>query len=414
MHSTSAPSGRRPATIAILGLFGSPNLGNEATLGAFLHNVRQRLPDARFVCIAPRQSQIEATHGLRLIDLAPRPAGRGLWRLRPQWLREACVDALQLATEPTRRTHAGHELDGVSVLAMPGTGIIDDFGQRPLDMPMHLGRWTAAARQRGIAVSYVSVGVSTVQRHWSRALFRQALARADYCSFRDATSSSNARGLGHEGGTSVFPDLAFSLPEHLTHDAVQAPVSVVGVGVMGYFGWNRGSAEGQRIYRCYLDKLCALVRGLLAEGNEVRLLTGDTRADNQTVQDVLQACAEAAGAQRLVAPRIETYEDVLREISATGLVVASRFHNVLLSLALKRPTVSIGYSDKNDALMADFGLQRYCHDIERFEVPAVLRQLRELQRSPGDATAGLERRLAAARSRLQVQYDQLCASWVRL
>ena len=101
----------------------------------------------------------------------------------------------------------------------------------------------------------------------------------------------------------------------------------------------------------------------------------------------------------------------MSQIGLCDLVVATRFHNVLFSLLLKRPRISIGYGDKNDALMADFGLQRYCHRIESFEVEAVLQHIRHLERYPQDALAAVTERLDGARTKLDAQYDHWCARW---
>jgi polysaccharide pyruvyl transferase WcaK-like protein len=399
--------------IAILGLFGSSNHGNEATLAAFVHHVSRRLPGTEFVCIAPPQSNIEATLGFPHILLDPLPVARYFWRIRPHSLRSACSRLAQRASEVVRRRTAIEMLDGISVLVMPGTGIIDDFGQGPLDLPTHLDRWTFAAAQLGIPSSFLSIGVSTVSRAESRMLFRRSLLRAAYCSFRDTTSSVNAKALGYQGVASVFPDLAFSLPpEWLAPASLERPRRVIGIGVMGYFGWNRSESEGQRIYRRYLDKLCQVVAAVRADGDDIRLLTGDARADDATARHVMDRCGgEGPSLGRLIAEPILNFRDVLSQIGLCDLVVATRFHNVLFSLLLKRPTISIGYGDKNDALMADFGLQRYCHRIESFEVEAVLQHIRHLERYPRDALDAVPVRLDEARTKLDAQYDHWCARW---
>jgi len=409
-----APPARGPLTIAFLGLFGSPNLGNEATLAAFLHNMRARLPEARFVCIAPRQSMIERDHGIKLWPIDPLPVGRYFWRLGPAGLRRLAVDLAERMTEPRRAAQAHTLLDRVDVLVLPGTGLIDDFGQRPLDMPTHLDRWTSAAARRGVPVVYLSVGVSTVKRPASRALFCRALQRAVHCSFRDAASAANAQALGYRGKATVCPDLAFSLPAAALPRPRAGGRRVVGVGVMGYFGWNLGPAHGECVYANYLDKLCQLVGALLAQGLDVHLLTGDTRADDQTVAAVIRRCgAAAAGVGALHAPAIVSFGDVLDAIAATDLVVASRFHNVLLALMLGRPAVSIGYSDKNDALMARFGLERFCHDIERFVVASVLDDLQRLLHAPDPVFGEVAAKLVEARDVLATQYDLICDNWGR-
>lgn len=402
--------------IAVFGLFGSANFGNEATLTAFIHNVRLRLPSAKFVCIAPRHSTVEDAYGFRHIDLDPWPVAQSFWRVRPASLRTQCVELAEVVTEPARRRRAGGWLNGVSALVVPGTGLIDDFGQRAQDMPTHLDRWTRAAKERGIPLCYVSVGVSTVMSRLSRTLFRRSLARADYCSFRDGASAANATELGYSATSPIFPDLAFSLPnEWLSRERAPASRRVIGVGIMGYYGWNRQAEEGRRIYGRYLNKICELITTIVADGHDVRLLIGDARADTGTASDVMMRCdADAVRSGRVMAPSAIGFRDVLGELSRTDLVVATRFHNILLSLMLERPTISIGYSDKNDALMADFGLDAYCHDIETFRVDSVMGQLSELVRLPHPSPADLALRLAGARSSLNTQYDELCDLWTRV
>lgn len=401
--------------LALAGLFGSPNFGNEATLDAFLAQVRSRIAGVEFVCIAPRQSAIERMHGIPLLPIDPWPVAAPFWRLRPAALRQACVDLAERLTEPARRRRAAQSLAGADGLLFPGTGLIDDFGQRPQDLPGHVARWTAAAAAAGLPVRMVAVGVSTVAHPRSRAFFRQALAHTEACSVRDAVSAAQLQRLGHGAAVEIVPDLAFSLPPAALPPAVRRPRPgpiVVGVGVMGYYGWNRSERDGERIHADYFAKLRRLVERLLADGHDVRLFNGDARADPATQQRLAQACAHV-GPGRLIVDACERYQDVLLQLAQCDLVVASRFHNVLLALMLERPTLSLGYGDKNDALMQQFGLADRSHDIERFEVDAVLAQIETLLAAGAAATAGLQPQLVDARQRLDSHYDALCARWVR-
>lgn len=414
MKRVTRASDARPARIALFGHFGSPNLGNEATIAAFLHNLAKRLPDAEFVCVAPRQSSVASVYAIPHIEFDPWPIAQHFWRIKPGWLRDVCSEVARRCTEPARARLAADLLDGVSALMLVGTGLIDDFGQRASDMPSHLNRWTSAARRRGLPVDYVSIGVSAVTSNASRSLFRRSLRRASYCSFRDAVSAENARKLGYSGASIVCPDLAFSLPvEWLAFEVQPRHRMTVGIGVMGYFGWNRTVAEGRLIYGCYLEKISGLVRSVLADGHDVQLLIGDTRADEIALRDVaaLATKDEVQHGGCLRVARTRTFRDVLEQIGQTDVVVATRFHNVLLSIMLNRPTISIGYSDKNDALMADFGLGHYCHGLENLDVEAVRRQIDQLVRRPDEATAGLKQAISTARQSLDAQYDRLCAQW---
>lgn len=413
-HPSSVGPGPSPC-IAFLGLFGSPNFGNEATLEAFLFNVRQRLPQARFVAIAPHHSQIERTAGVPLLPLDPLPVRRYFWRLRPQALRDRMEDWAVQASEVWRIRRAARALAGADVLVVPGTGVIDDFGQGPLDLPADIDRWSAAARLRGLPVQFISVGVSAIGQPACVTRFRRALDRASFISFRDEVSARNARAHGLAEGP-VVPDLAFSLPQAWFDDA-PPPGSTpgprrVGVGVMGWRGWNVGPAEAERTYREYLARTVTLVQRLMEHGHHVQLLTGDTRADDAAVADLLAACqGHRLAAERLSAPPMRNFHQLLPVLARLDAVVATRYHNLLLSLMMLRPTVSISYADKNDAVMALFGLSSWNHDIARWQPEAVHAQLEAMLADPAPTTRHLPRGLAEARELLGSQYDHLCASW---
>lgn len=410
----NAPDGALPLTIAFAGLFGSPNLGNEATLSAFLANVTRRLPGTRFVCIAPRQSEIERQQRIPLVPIDPLPVAQYFWRMRPQALRQRMEHSAQRSTEPLRARRARQQLEGVDVLALPGTGLFDDFGQGPLDLPSHLDRWTREARRVGARADYVSVGVSTVHNAESRKLFAATLRRATYCSFRDERSSEHARSLGMaDRQARVYPDLAFSLPaDLLPPPKLASSPTVIGVGLMGYYGWNLGIAEGEARHEEYLDRIARLIAKLVNRGLHVQLLIGDARADDGVSAKVLQRCGHLGVASGSVRPAgLPDFRGVLAQIGSVDAVIATRFHNVLFSFLLEKPVISLSYADKNDALMKSFGLGAYCHDVGSFDSNEVIAQLDELTAHREARVATLHELISAARRALDLQYDELCGHW---
>jgi polysaccharide pyruvyl transferase WcaK-like protein len=68
----------------------------------------------------------------------------------------------------------------------------------------------------------------------------------------------------------------------------------------------------------------------------------------------------------------------MRQIADTDIVVATRFHNVVCALRLARPTVSIGYAEKNDLLMAEMGLGRFCQRVEELDFDLLMEQFTAL------------------------------------
>ena len=69
----------------------------------------------------------------------------------------------------------------------------------------------------------------------------------------------------------------------------------------------------------------------------------------------------------------------MHEIARVGTVVATRYHNVLCALKLSKPTVSLGYSAKHRALMADMGLPEFCQSANSFDVNLLIKQFTELE-----------------------------------
>ena len=63
---------------------------------------------------------------------------------------------------------------------------------------------------------------------------------------------------------------------------------------------------------------------------------------------------------QLDAAHVRTFADLTSAMAPVGTVVATRYHNVMCALKLAKPTISIGYAQKNLSLMADMGLAEFC------------------------------------------------------
>lgn len=409
-------SQKSPTTIALFGLFGVNNLGNEATLAAAVHALRTRLPDVRLVLLSAAPDQVAQLECFPIqIDHDALPVMEYLWRVRSPQRREKYREILQWLTEPFRAFRTRKQARGLDLLLIAGTGIADDFGQGPFDVPHHLYRWCRVVRGEGAAVRFASIGAGPVSHSRSRRWFRGALQCADYRSYRESSSKQFALDLGVQAESDrVLPDLVFSLPipPHLSGQSVQWPPRTIGLGVMGYYGWNAQREAGEKIYADYLDKISWLAGQLLDRGYSVRLLVGNRGGDQRAVTDVVNVTnARRTGRDGSVTARqILSYLDVLEEIAQTDLVVATRFHNVLLAFLLERPVISIEYAQKNNDLMAEMGFADYCHSIETFDSAAVLAQVERLALLPHPPLDLVRTRIAKYRELLQQQYDELIRS----
>jgi polysaccharide pyruvyl transferase WcaK-like protein len=204
----------------------------------------------------------------------------------------------------------------------------------------------------------------------------------------------------------VYPDLAFALPSPPVPDTT---TGAVGVGVMAFRGRNSDREHAEELHARYLSAMKRFVRWLVESGRPVRLFTGD-RADEAVVAEVLADLRDhppAGGPPTVIADPVDSLEDLMRELAHVDTVVATRYHNVLCALKMSRPTVSIGYAAKHDALMADMGLAGFCESARSVDVERLIEQFSELENRSAELRRTLVRRNRANEILLERQFGEL-------
>jgi polysaccharide pyruvyl transferase WcaK-like protein len=396
--------------IGLFGLFGGGNSGNDGSLEAMLIFLRRRRPNAKLVCFCGARrgapDRVARNFGVAAIPLGlPQPTTpllRALDRLSSKGPRLLASWLLALK-------HARN----LDVLIIPGTGILDDFGERPTGMPATLFGWCLAAKLCGTRIAFVSIGAGPIHHPLSRWLMRSAVAMAQYRSYRDHISKAFLQSIGFDTrNDEVYPDIAFKLPEPAAArvDDTAEGLLTVGVGVMTYVGWRNDAVRGAAVYEAYLANITKFVLWLLDQGHRVRLLTGDG-ADGRALANVMTGVIAAGrdlGHGRLQARPTESLHDLMRQIATTDIIVATRFHNIVCALKLVKPTVSIGYAEKNDVLMAEMGLGSFCQQVERLDFHRLTEQFTQLaanrrnyERSIRNASLIYQERLKQQDSRLE-------------
>jgi polysaccharide pyruvyl transferase WcaK-like protein len=383
--------------IGLFGLFGAGNAGNDGSLEAVLTFLREARPDAEITCICANTAKVEKQLGVRSIRIgggtATGPIARALSTFPP-------MRKLVQAAFAFRRVR------DFDVIIVPGTGILDDFAERWWGMPASLLVWNLAAKVQGTKVAFMSVGAGPIDHPLSRWLMRSAAKLAQYRSYRDQISKDYMISIGLRADDPVYPDVAFRLAQPPVAEASpETGPLTVGVGAMAYFGWRGDGEDGATIYGNYLDKMSRFVLWLLDQGHRVRLLMGET-SDERAMGDLLKLLAEKRPdfpRERVAAEPAYTLHDVMREMAKTDIVVATRFHNVVCALKLARPTASIGYAEKNDALMKDMGLGEFCQHAERLDVERLIEQFKQLQNNRSAFQAKLRKMNATYRDLLAHQ-----------
>jgi polysaccharide pyruvyl transferase WcaK-like protein len=359
--------------IAFFGLFGTGNVGNEASLSSAVLAAQRVDPSAELVCVCSRPDVVRAEHGIGAVPiymagpLPDAPSG-------PRLLRAAARPLYELA----RWSAIYRFLRRIDLVIVPGTGILDDFGESPKGMPYHLFRWTAAAKLARRRMAFVSVGGGPITHPLSRWLMRNAVKFSSYCSYRDDFSRNYMAGIGASpADTPVMPDLVFALPRPAPSRA-PTEAKTVGLGVMTYYGWTNDPATGADVFRTYIDKMSTIACRLLDSGHSVRILIGE-KCDDQAVEALVQGVRRRQNGRttsdRLIVEPIESMQDLLAQIAETDAVIGTRYHNVVGALMMDRPVVSLGYAAKFGDLMESMGLGSFCHDASAIEPDAVLADL---------------------------------------
>ena len=361
--------------IGFFGLFGIGNFGNDGTLEAMLGVVKKACPAATLLCICAAPEEVSPKFGVQSVRINWRPRNQ-----LPQRLNRLLFNVPREIASLFQTVRHIRKLD---VLIIPGTGILDDFSTGPKGIPYWIFRWCLLARILGTKVVLVSIGAGPIYHPLSRWLMKTAAEMAVYRSYRDGISREFMHGIGLDVSNDlVCPDIAFALPQPapLREPSAEGEPITVGIGVMSYNGWRGDKARNEAVYHTYLHKLQRFVCWLLSEGHRVRILMGDG-ADQRTVEILYRMIAtNHAGPSRpaVIAEPAHSLRDVMAQISETDLVVATRYHNVVCALKLGRPTLSIGYARKNDALLQEMGLSDFCQHIERLDVDLLIQQFRKL------------------------------------
>lgn len=401
-------------TIFLFGNFGTGNIGNECTLQAFLHACRNYMPDAGLTGICSIPEDVSIRHGLHSIPIndGGREKKGKRKRYASRWIR---ILLLWLPAEARQWMRAYRSLKSADGLILVGTGVITDEETGVWGLPYEIMKWTVVAKLRRSKVFFVSVGVERVRHRMTKRFFKLALSLADYRSFRDIESKRSLLNLGMRVQEDpVYPDLAFNLPRSHMPDPVREKrhTTVIGVGLLDYFGQGSQKEKGETAYTSYVKKIADFIVWLLEQDYSVRILIGDMACDNRVRRD-LKECIERRGTtydnRRIIDEPIHSVSDLMDQISMTDMVVASRFHNILLCLMQNIPAISISYNIKNDAIMREYGLGRYCQNIESLDVSRLIEQFRELRESASEHVPRLLKKTEEFRIVSDAQCEEIFA-----
>jgi polysaccharide pyruvyl transferase WcaK-like protein len=181
---------------------------------------------------------------------------------------------------------------------------------------------------------------------------------------------------------------------------------VVGLGLMPYAGKYSVARPRDEIYQEYLNNLVAFAKWLLAHDYDIRLIIGEVsdKSASAEFKSRLKASVGAFAENRIIDEPALSAEQLLPQIAETDLVVATRFHNIVLALLLNKPVIAISFHHKCAALMAEMGLAEYCHDINQMNASRLIEQFQEGVRNAERLKSVISRKVEESRRALNEQY----------
>ena len=399
---------QKTRTVSFFGGFGLGNFGNEVTLQAILYHLRSLLPNVEVCCICTHPAATATTHNIIAVPIS-RTVVKA-WRPQNRVARVLRSVFIGTPSELYRCFEALMALKRTDVLIIPGTGLLTDaYGLRGWG-PYNIFKWSLMAKICRCKLLFVSVGAGPIDSPVGRWLVTSALALADFRSYRDTATKEYLNSIGAGVASDrVYPDLAFSIADEIApkYAVSRRRRPVVGLGVMLYHGKLSSDITGESTYTAYLEQLVVFVKWLLTVNYDIRLLIGQL-SDIPVIAEFKALLKDRLGVYyegRIIDDPILSVEDLLAQLAETDAVVGTRFHNILLALALNKPVISISFHQKCSSLMQDMGLQEYCQDIKRLNADQLIEQFCQLEKNAGHLREMIREKVAGCRKALDEQYS---------
>lgn len=394
-----------PKRVAFFGHFDTTNFGNESTLQSILYHLRCFQPRSKITCICDGPETVAAAYGIKAVPLSyikSRSPTRSI-------LTKA---VLGLPSEFYGLLKGFITLSRMHMLIVPGTGLLTDaYGLRGWG-PYNSFKWSVLAKICGCKLLYVSVGAGPVYTFLGRFLVRSALTLADFRSYRDNSTKQCLNSIGLRADNDpVYPDLVFSFPESMLpqQSAEKNERYVVGLGLMIYAEKYSVSDPDIEIQRTYMNILTTFAHWLVAHEHDVRLLIGDLAdmGTKEEFKELLRGVLEERDCKHIIDEPIQSVESLLAQIAMSEIVVATRFHNVLLALLCNKPVIAISFHHKCDSLMAAMGLSEYCLNINSLRANVLIEKFCELKSNTDSLKLLIKGKVDQFRQELDKQYNTI-------
>jgi polysaccharide pyruvyl transferase WcaK-like protein len=440
--------------VGVFGHYGNRNLGDEAIVTATIQQLRRRLDGVEIVCFSLRPNDTAFRHGVeafsvRCLPQQPVPvkptdrlpvedlpwnksphAGsmsgerdlerRGL-KQRVKTLpiigRLATAAAGIVSTGAAAAREIGFivrsagYLKRFDLIVVAGSNQFLDNFDGTWGFPYALLKWSLLGKLTGTRIAFVSVGAGPLQGRLSKIFVRLAIRLSDYASYRDQASKRLVESGYPRVNGQVYPDLAFGLAysERERPSPIDRGKPVVGINPMPVYDRRYWFEHDDRRYRAYVGKLAILAARLIERNYPVFLFPTMWR-DDDVIRDVLDQLRSAHGIVADTDRHVRPSQDVPELVDAlqsADIIVATRFHAVVLPYHLGVPVLGIGYFRKTSDLMEQMDQSRYHEDLDELDVERLWTKFLALESNWLAEQEKITRKAAEYHRQLDEQWDRV-------
>ena len=389
---------------ALLGPFGYGNLGDAAIQESVIQNIKKRFPESEIIGLSHNPRDTELRHGIRA-HRADR-MGYSKFRNTSRFLRYPYVILVELWLW-IRGASIASFLD---IIIVSGGGQLDDYWGGAWGHPYTLFRWGLLSRLCGAKFYIISVGSGPIDNELSRFFVRIALRCAHYISYRDKYSMEYINNIGFNRPAKIYPDLSHCLNTFEYTCGKKREEIVVGIGPMSYFDPRVWPEKDEKIYHEYIEKLALFCHWLIKNAYIVLFFPGEAMWDRYSTDDLLKFL-KTRGIEiqndYLIDEKVDSVHDLMLQISRTDIVIASRFHGVLLAHVSKKPVVALSYHEKITTLMDDMGHSSLCMDIRTFTVDELIEKFKYVVNRRNAIAEHIDEKENKYKELLSTQYDEV-------
>ncbi len=436
---------RKVKRIGIFGHVGNRNLGDESIISSVVKNVRRRDPEIEIYGFTLNPQDTWERHGIASFPIRRvEDRSRELEKYESEGVaagseieQSMFLDRLKALLKSLPLIHGllkgiktiifalpsivsearflitcYRNLCGVDLLIVAGSQQLIDFIGLWYQ-PYNIYKWTWVARATKTKVAFLSVGAGPITKPLGRFFIKHSLSHACYSSVRDESSRKAIEQIGIRQEIPVFPDLVYSLgiESRKPRSSCRKPAPIVAINPVPFSDPVYWPGSNDHVYEKYVNTLARFALWLIQRGYAVLFFPTQLYLDPPVITDIRKAmkkeCSVLDFEEKIVDWPIQSYEDLVSAVLMADMVVAARFHGVVIPFVLQKPVLAVAYHQKTFDLMAQMGQHEYVLDIRSCDENQLQERFAMLESRSEAVTIEIEQKTSLFREALDTQYDKL-------